>query len=79
MYIQAFLQKNCDPFRNAPSVSLSRLLQSILHKRRRKKREHHNTRPLPPAVKAKSFPQAVAHREEGEDKEQEREQQGELY
>lgn len=39
MYIQAFLQKNCDPFRNSPSGSLAHsLLPSILHKRRGEKK-----------------------------------------
>lgn len=67
MYIQVFLQKNCDPFRNSPSGSLAHsLLSSILHKRRRKKKcEHlcvsqHNTQPMWRAVKAESFPQALA-------------------
>lgn len=54
MYIQAvFLQRNCDPFGNGPSVSLARSLHhSILHKRRKKTLEHqryshHNTQPSP--------------------------------
>lgn len=70
MYIQAALQKNCDPFGNGPSVSLAdRLLWPLLHKRRRKREHlcasHHNTQPLAPAVKATSLPQAVARREGG--------------
>lgn len=70
MYIQAFL-KNCNPIGNSPAVSLaSSLLPSILHKRRRKKScehlgvSHHNTQPLPRAVKAESFPQALARQAE---------------
>lgn len=78
MYIQAVLQKNCDPFGNGPSVSLAdRLLRPILHKRRRKRAHlctsHHNTQPLSPAVKATSLPQAVARREEGGVEEEEEE------
>lgn len=76
MYIQAVLQKNCDPFGNGPSASLAdRLLRPILHKRRRKREHlcasHHNTQPLPPAIKATSLPQAVARREGGVEEEEE--------